>query len=432
MVNVANVHKYQLSKTGSLLPNRIGKKEEALNPSVSAASSSSSSTSIGVTTIALYPGKGKQRAEPSYEQRMTDESGLSIANNDCYDLGNPSASDYSIGTNFVFTENQSTDKILRVCEGVICATNKHYTKIADPKGGLNKLKEICENERKTIASLEVKGPIDPVTNIGLETAKETHSAFLQERVNEALRIVGNLCQIIETLVAHPTESISAQDISSLEPLIENIVVEIVKLQKSLPSPAKAFLGVLFVAGLVAPLMGLIWYILGTLGLFSMTAVLPQALATSAWVVGVIFGIIIKWPDYKNACAEKASSSTRQLIQCHETIRTAHKDFKKKMDSVKLDKLDKGIENALRATSIAYAATSEKLDQLLASRSESASPDSDLRAAKDRIAEKDRQLAQKDAEIAAERAARIKLERENAKLEVRLEMLEASKNINKIG
>ncbi len=352
-----------------------------MNPSTSAASSSNSSTPIGGTTIALYAGKGKQRAEPGYQ-----------------DLPDPSALGCSTNTSFAFTENQSTRTILNTCESIICATNEHYTKIADPKGGLNKLKEICENERKTIASLEGKAPIDPVTNIGLETAKETHSAFLQERVNEALRIVDSICQIIQTLVAHPKESISAQDISSLEPLIENIVLEIAKLQKSLPSPAKAFLGVLFIAGLVAPFMGLIWYILGNLGLFSMTAVLPQALATSAWVVGTIFGLIIKWPDYKNACAERASSSTRQLIQCHETIRSAHKDFKKKMDSVKLDKLDKGIENALRASSITYAATnevSEKLDRLLASRSESASPDSDLRAENARLRE---QLAAKEATI----------------------------------
>ncbi len=366
-----------------------------MNPSINAASSSSSSIPIGVTATQLYTGKGKQRAEPGYQ-----------------DLPNPSALGCSTSTSFAFTENQSTRTILNTCESIICATNEHYTKIADPKGGLNKLKEICENERKTIASLEIKAPIDPVTNIGLETAKETHSAFLQERVNEALRIVDGMCRIIETLLGHPKESISAQDISSLEPLIENIVVEIAKLQKSLPSPAKAFLGVLFIAGLVAPFMGLIWYILGNLGLFSMTAVLPQALAGSAWVVGTIFGLIIKWPDYKNACAEKASSSTRQLIRCHETIRSAHKEFKKKMDSVKLDKLDQSVANTLRATSIVYATTNqvnEKLDQLLASRSESASPDLLL-------AEKDRQLAAKDAEIAAERATRAQLEQRLAKSE----------------
>ncbi len=371
-----------------------------MNPSITAASSSSSGTPITVTATQLYTGKGKQLAEPGYQ-----------------DLSNLSALGCSTSTSFAFTENQSTRTILNTCESIICATNEHYTKIADPKGGLNKLKEICENELKTIASLEVKAPIGPVTNIGLETAKETHSAFLQERVNEALRIVDSVCQIIETLVAHPKGSISAQDISSLEPLIENIVVEIVKLQKSLPSPAKAFLGVLFVAGLVAPFMGLIWYILGTLGLFSMTAVLPQALAGSAWVVGVIFGLIIKWPDYKNACAERASSSTRQLIQSHETIRSAHKEFKKKMDSVKLDKLDQSVANTLRATSIAFAATNEvkqdtaaineKLDRVLASRSESLSPD--LLAEKDRrIAELEQRLAAKDALLEAEKEHSQKL------------------------
>ncbi|UUM20932.1 hypothetical protein [Mycoavidus sp. SF9855] len=374
-----------------------------MSPSTNAACSSSTSTPIYISTVGPYTGKGKQRADPAYEQKITDERGLCIVDDSRSALTNPSAPDYAISTHFAFTENQSTHKILSTCERIISTTNAHYTKIADPKGGLNKFKEICEKERETIAKLEVKDPIGPVTHIGLETAKETHSAFLQERVNEALRIVDSICQIIQTLVAHPKESVSAQDISSLEPLIENIVVEIVKLQKSLPSPAKAFLGVLFVAGLVAPFMGLIWYILGTLGLFSMTAVLPQALATSAWVVGVIFGIIIKWPDYKNACAERASSSTRQLIQCHETIRSAHKEFKKKMDSVKLDKLGQGVDNTLRATSIAFAKVnevSEKLDRVLASRSESASPDAELAAENARLREENKQLREYNMQLMA--------------------------------
>ncbi len=62
-----------------------------MNPSINAASSSSSSTPVGVTTIQLYTGKGKQRAEPPYQEVMIVEGGLSendfeIAQRDHVDL----------------------------------------------------------------------------------------------------------------------------------------------------------------------------------------------------------------------------------------------------------------------------------------------------------------------------------------------------------
>ncbi len=347
-----------------------------MNPATNAASSSSSSTSMYFSSTGPYTGKGKQRADPPFGPRITDENGA-----------------FSNINGLGFIENQSTYKIINTCERTISNTNKRYAKIADREGKLEALKEICITERKTIADLEVKDPVDTVTHIGLETPKEARRVFLQERINEALCIIDSVCQIIETLIAHPKEPMSALDES-----IESIAIEIAKLQKSLPTPAKAFLGVLFVAGLVAPFMGLVWYILGTLGLFSMTAVLPQAIGGAAWVVGVIFGIIIKWPDYKNACAERASVGTRKLIQCYGTITLAHKDCKKKMDSVRLNKIDSKLDDAFRASSINFAATtavSEKLDQLIAARSTSASPDADLIAENIRLRE---ELAAKDATI----------------------------------
>ncbi|UAW63485.1 hypothetical protein KMZ15_05140 [Mycoavidus sp. HKI] len=76
-----------------------------------------------------------------------------------------------------------------------------------------------------------------------------------------------------------------------------------------------------------------------------------------------------------------------------------------MDSVKLDKLDKGIENTFRASSIAFAETSamrnevsEKLDRLLASRSESASPD--LAAENARLREENKQLREYNMQLMA--------------------------------
>ncbi len=355
-----------------------------MSPATNAASSSSSSSSVYFSTTGPYTGKGKQLADPPFGQRMADENVPFIVDNGSYVLIDPSPPTYFNRIGLGSTGNPRPDEILNTCERTISKTNKRYAKIADREGKLEKFKEICKTERKTIADLEVKAPIDTVTHIGLETAKEAHSVFLQERINEALRIVDSVCLIIETLIAHPKESMS-----SLDKSVESIASEIAKLQKSLPTPAKAFLGVLFVAGLVAPFMGLVWYILGTLGLFSMTAILPQAIGGAAWVVGVICGIILKWPDYKNACAERASVGTRQLIQCYGTITLAHKDFKKKMDSVRLDKIDNKLDDAFRASSINFAATTavnEKLDQLLATRSTSASPDADLIAENARLRE----------------------------------------------
>ncbi len=197
----------------------------------------------------------------------------------------------------------------------------------------------------------------------------------------------------------------------------------------------------------------------------MTAAVPQALTAIAWVACMIAGILKSWPDYKNACAENASSGTRQLIRCHETIRSAHKDLKSKMDSSQIQAAAKNSENAVRASSFFgahifsrtnevftktnellgsvtnfgsknlektneikqdTAVINEKLDKVLAA---DRTPSPELLALEKAY---EKRLAEQENEIAAERAARIKLERENAKLEAKLEMLEANKNINNIG
>ncbi len=365
-----------------------------MNPSINVASSSSSSIPTGVTTIALYTGKGKQRAEPRYQEVIPGDGDLSGAD---WSIGNPSSnipSDASISGNGLFKR----------CVDAIHTADERLTKRADREGELQKLERICQAQHSTIGSLKNRVSIDSVTHIGLEKGKAAHTDLVQQQITRALELVQALCDKIQTL-----HSDSERPIDELNPCIDEIATEIVTLQKSLPSPVKAFLFVILFAVVFVPVATLVWYSLTSLGVISMTAALAQSITGIAWVACVIGGILKSWPEYKNACAESASSGTRTLIQCHETIRSAHKDFKKKMDSAQISRAAENSKNAALASTASVQLGLQahekldrfngKLDQLLASRSESASPDSDLRAAKERIAELEQRLAAKDEVIA---------------------------------
>ncbi len=397
-----------------------------MNSSISAASSSSSSTPIGVTTIQLYTGKGKQRAEPPYQEAMIVEGDLSendfeIVQRDHVDP--PDSSQYGetsyseIGG--TFKANTLGNQLYSVCEKEIRDTREYYEKIADREGSLKTLKNTCEDARHKIAALEVPASIDSVTNIGLETAKEAHIAFLQERVQEALSIVGTVLQTVEALLQNPKKPISDLDAS-----IERIVKEIDQLQKSLPSPAKAFLWVILFGVVLVPLVTLLWYSLTCLGLISMTAALPQALTAIAWVVCMIAGILKSWPDYKNACAENASSGTRQLIRCHETIRSAHKDLKSKMDSSQIQAAAKNSENAVRASSFFGAHIFSRTNELLGFGSKNLEKTNEINEKLDKVLAAERTPSPEfialekayEERLAEERAARAELEQRLAKSE----------------
>ncbi len=361
-----------------------------MNPSTSVASSSSSSTPMGVTTIQLYAGKGKQRAEPRY-QEVIPVDGVSDAG---WGVGSPSSN--------ISSDSSMLYKFFRQCVHAIHTTDERLIRTADREGELQKLERICQAQHSTIGSLKNGVAIDPVTHIGLEKGKASHIDLVQQQITRALELVQTLCEKIQTL-----HSDSQTPIDELNPCIEEIATEIVTLQKSLPSPAKAFLWVILFAVAFVPVATLVWYSLTSLGIISMTAALTQAITGIAWVACVIGGILKSWPEYKNACAESASSGTRTLIQCHETIRSAHKDFKKKMDSAQISRAAENSKNAALAstTSVHLGLQAHekldrfngKLDQLLASRSESGSPE--LLAEKDRrIAELEQRLAAKDATI----------------------------------
>ncbi len=435
-----------------------------MNPSTSAASSSSSNTRIGVTTVALYTGNGKQRAEPSYQEAMVvagdvSESSFEIVQRGyaalpgsfhSEDMGSTStflpshfdsASYNEIGA--AFKANTLGNELYSACDQKIHTDREECEKIADREGSLRTLKNTCQNARHTMTGLKVPPSINSVTNIGLEAAKEAHIAFLQERVQEALSIVDTIFQTVEALLQNPQKPIS-----DLDPSIEHIVKEITQLQKSLPSPAKAFLWVVLFGVVLVPLVTLLWYSLTCLGLISITAALPQALTGIAWVVCMIAGILKSWPDYKNACAENASSGTRQLIQCHETIRSAHKDLKSKMDSSQIQAAAKNSETAARTSSFFGAHIFSRTNELLGFGSKTLEKTNEVfdktnaiketldKVLADRVPSPEflaleKTLAAKDAEIAAERAARAELQQElakaqqeKAKLEGKLEILQS--------
>ncbi len=372
-----------------------------MNPSISAASSSSSTTPIGVTTIALYTGKGKQRAEPRYQEVIPADDRSDVDG----EIGSSSSN--------IPSDSVTLYKFFRKWAHAIHTTDERLIRTADREGELQKLETICQAQHHTISFLKNGISIDSVTHIGLEKGKTAHIDLVQQQITRALDLVQALCEKIQTL-----HSDSQTPIDELNPCIEEIATEIVALQKSLPSPAKAFLWVILFAVAFVPVATLVWYSLTSLGIISMTAALTQAITGIAWVACVLAGILKSWPEYKNACAESASSSTRTLIHCHETIRSAHKDFKKKMDSAQISRAAENSKNAALASmsSVQLGLQAHekldrfngKLDQLLASRSESASPDSDLRAAQERIADLERRLAAKDALLEAEKEHSQKL------------------------
>ncbi len=356
-----------------------------MNSSTNAASSSSSSTPIYFSTAGPYTGKGKQRAELHYQELILADDDLSDADWEIVNSNHKILSDSFMPRNSLF----------RRCVNVIHTADERWIKMADRKGELQKLERICQAQHHTIGSLKNGVSIDRVTHIGLEKGKVAHIDLAQQQITRALHFVQALCEKIQTLLSD-----SQRPIDELNPCIEEITTEIGALQKSLPSPAKAFLWVILFAVVFVPVATLAWYSLTSLGVISMTAALAQALTGIAWVACVLAGILKSWPEYKNACAERASSCTRTLIQCHETIRSAYKDFKKKMEYAQITRAAENSKNAALASAASVQLglqANEKLDRidrLLASRSESASPDSDLKAENARLRE---QLAKSEAE-----------------------------------